>query len=215
MMQLFTRGALAHDLRVAVVAVAAASLVVAAPKVVDTVANADKVDGKHAVGAGASLNQRAGKLVATNSQGRLPDNIIKRVPKAVPGQVLKGEWGAWGGGAGSYVETSVPFGQTLPVAIPGARFTVLNNGETTTECPGPGRVVPRGWLCVYTVTQGNVSGLNGYNATNGNDNTSRTGFGVWGDCNAGDCYQYGPWALRVGSPSDVSLRPVTRGVSNP
>ncbi len=38
--------------------------------------NAHKVDGKHAVGAGTSPTRRAGKLVATNSKGRLPDNII-------------------------------------------------------------------------------------------------------------------------------------------
>jgi hypothetical protein len=38
--------------------------------------NADKVDGKHAVGAGASANQRAGKLVATDGRGRFPSNSI-------------------------------------------------------------------------------------------------------------------------------------------
>lgn len=40
--------------------------------------NAHKVDGKHAVGAGASVSKRAGKLVATDSSGHLPDDIIKR-----------------------------------------------------------------------------------------------------------------------------------------
>jgi hypothetical protein len=38
--------------------------------------NADKVDGKHAVGAGASAQKRAGKLVATNGKGKLPTNIV-------------------------------------------------------------------------------------------------------------------------------------------
>jgi hypothetical protein len=38
--------------------------------------NADRVDGKHAVGAGASVTKRAGKLVATNKQGYLPKNIV-------------------------------------------------------------------------------------------------------------------------------------------
>jgi hypothetical protein len=42
--------------------------------------NAHKVDGKHAVGAAASTAQRAGKLVATNSAGRLPNNIITKAP---------------------------------------------------------------------------------------------------------------------------------------
>ncbi len=39
--------------------------------------NADKVDGRHAVGSGASKAKRAGKLVATNSKGYLPSNIVK------------------------------------------------------------------------------------------------------------------------------------------
>jgi len=41
--------------------------------------NADKVDGKHAVGAGASINNRKGKLVATSPlTGKLPNNIIDK-----------------------------------------------------------------------------------------------------------------------------------------
>jgi len=39
--------------------------------------NADKVDGRHAVGSGASKAKRARKLVATNSSGFLPSNIVK------------------------------------------------------------------------------------------------------------------------------------------
>jgi hypothetical protein len=39
--------------------------------------NADRVDGKHAVGAGAKIRQRAGKLVATDKHGFLPRNIVK------------------------------------------------------------------------------------------------------------------------------------------
>ena len=42
-----------------------------------TYGNADKVDGRHAVGSGASKAKRAGKLVATNSKGYLPSNIVK------------------------------------------------------------------------------------------------------------------------------------------
>ena len=45
--------------------------------------NADKVDGRHAVGSGASIAARKGKLVATNpGSGRLPDNIIAKAPNA-------------------------------------------------------------------------------------------------------------------------------------
>ena len=38
--------------------------------------NADKVDGKHAVGYPTKKTRRAGKLVATNSAGKLPSNIV-------------------------------------------------------------------------------------------------------------------------------------------
>lgn len=45
--------------------------------------NADKVDGKHAVGAGATVQARKGKIVATSgATGRLPNNIIARAPDA-------------------------------------------------------------------------------------------------------------------------------------
>lgn len=44
--------------------------------------NADKVDGRHAVGAAATQAQRAGKLVAANADGRLPNGIIAKAPDA-------------------------------------------------------------------------------------------------------------------------------------
>lgn len=45
--------------------------------------NADKVDGRHAVGAAATVNQRKGKLLATSpTTGRLPNNIIGKAPDA-------------------------------------------------------------------------------------------------------------------------------------
>jgi len=45
--------------------------------------NADKVDGKHAVSSGATVNQRKGKLVATSpTTGLLPNNIIAKAPDA-------------------------------------------------------------------------------------------------------------------------------------
>lgn len=45
--------------------------------------NADKVDGKHAVGSSATVNGRKGRLVATNPRtGRLPNNIISKAPDA-------------------------------------------------------------------------------------------------------------------------------------
>lgn len=75
---------LVQDLRTAVVAVVAAS-VVAGPAAVAAVTyatNADKVDRKHAVGAGASRQTRAGKLVATNGNGYLPNNVLRKARDA-------------------------------------------------------------------------------------------------------------------------------------
>ena len=75
---------LGHDARTVVIAVVAAS-VVAGPSAAAAayVANADKVDNKHAVGAGATATARQGKLVATNSTtGLLPNDIIAKAPDA-------------------------------------------------------------------------------------------------------------------------------------
>jgi hypothetical protein len=50
--------------------------------------NSDKVDGKHAVGSGASVDQRKNKLVATNKDtGQLPNDIIA---KALDSDLLDG-----------------------------------------------------------------------------------------------------------------------------
>ena len=69
------------------VAAATTLLVAGAPAMADAIAsfarNADKVDGKHAVGAGAPLAKRKGKLVATSPRtGRLPNGIIAKAPNA-------------------------------------------------------------------------------------------------------------------------------------
>ena len=76
-----------HALTIAVAAVTAA-VTAGAPAIADGVAhamfahNADKVDDKHAVGAGATIDERKGKLVATNATGRLPNDIIATAPNA-------------------------------------------------------------------------------------------------------------------------------------
>jgi hypothetical protein len=76
---------LKRDLRTVVVAVVAAAVTAGAPALAHGVQhalfahNADKVDGKHAVGSGATLNKAAGNLVATSSSGRF-------APKFVPTQ---------------------------------------------------------------------------------------------------------------------------------
>ena len=71
------------------VALVAATVTAAAPAVGHGVEHAlfahdaDRVDGKHAVGWGATVDDRKGKLVATNATtGQLPNNIIAKAPDA-------------------------------------------------------------------------------------------------------------------------------------
>ncbi|MGH2774532.1 MAG: hypothetical protein ACRDJT_03745 [Actinomycetota bacterium] len=74
-----------HDLRTGVVAVVAAAvtgLAVPAVSAVVQATNADKVDGRHAVGSGATQTERARKLVATGKNGKLPNGIIAKAPNA-------------------------------------------------------------------------------------------------------------------------------------
>ena len=75
---------LARDLRTIVISVVTTSVVVAVPATAAVIAaNSDKVDGKHAVSAGATVAQRKGKLVATNATtGRLPNNLIAKASDA-------------------------------------------------------------------------------------------------------------------------------------
>lgn len=73
---------LKRDLRTVVVAVVAAAVTAGAPALAHGVQhalfahNADKVDGIHAVGAGATPAQAAGKLVATGGSGRFPPKFM-------------------------------------------------------------------------------------------------------------------------------------------
>jgi hypothetical protein len=57
-------------------------LAVPAVSAVVRVTNADKVDGRHAVGSGATQTERARKLVATSKSGKLPNGIIAKAPNA-------------------------------------------------------------------------------------------------------------------------------------
>jgi hypothetical protein len=75
------------DLRTVAVTALTVAVITCAPAVAGSVVrfarNADKVDGKHAVSAGASVAKRKGKLVATSSvTGRLPNDIIAKARDA-------------------------------------------------------------------------------------------------------------------------------------
>jgi hypothetical protein len=73
---------LKKDLRTIVVAVVAATVTAGAPALAHGVQhalfahNADKVDGKHAVGSGASTTQAAGKVVAAGANGRFAPKFM-------------------------------------------------------------------------------------------------------------------------------------------
>jgi hypothetical protein len=76
-----TRNSLALALSTVALVVAAAGT--GGPAIAGVFASdSHRVDGKHAVGARASVANRAGKLVATNGAGRLPNNIITKAPNA-------------------------------------------------------------------------------------------------------------------------------------
>ena len=81
--------------------------------------NAHRVDGKHAVGAGATKAARAGKLVATNSKGFLPNNIIK---KAVNSAKLGGKPKGFFAPA-THTHKGVPYEDVIIVAKSGGDFT--------------------------------------------------------------------------------------------
>src|SRR5207302_1187268 len=75
---------------VLVVAVVTLALPVAAATVVDFARNAGHVDGIRAVHSGTSVSNRTGKLIATDSSGYLPNNIVNKVPLASNAQRLAG-----------------------------------------------------------------------------------------------------------------------------
>ena len=119
---------ISRDVRVAVIAAVCAA-VVAAPTgaVAAYVANADKVDNKHAVGAKASVTKRAGKLVATNKNGRLPNDIIAKAPDSAlfNGLTLRQARTQW---------LSVTSEGTVYSASPGASDVTVTHPATGTYC---------------------------------------------------------------------------------
>lgn len=134
---------LIRDVRTTVVAVVVASLVVAAPAVA-VIINADKVDGKDAVGAGATRTARAGKLVATNSRGYLPNNILV---KAKDSNLLDGlDSTSFLRSNGKAVDSdkldgldSTAFGSPLAFAtVSGAGAIITDRGVASTSRTGVG-----------------------------------------------------------------------------
>lgn len=119
---------LSRDVRVALISAVCAT-VVAAPTgaMAAYVANADKVDNKHAVGAKASVTKRAGKLVATDKTGRLPNDIIAKAPDSAlfNGLTLRQAQTQW---------LSVTADGTIYNASPGASDVTVTHPATGTYC---------------------------------------------------------------------------------
>jgi hypothetical protein len=113
---------------------------------------AGKVDGRDAVGAGATVAQRSGKLVATSpTTGRLPDNIIAKAPDAAK----------LGGFTAAQLKTvSVPLGGLIPGGGAAVSAADVALADTTSSTVSAGFYVPanhrqpdpvRADLVVYTV----------------------------------------------------------------
>ena len=87
----FLRG----EAKTILVAMITAAVTAGGPVIAATVANADKVDGKHAVGSKASLTKAAGKLVATRptgaEKGKLPGKFVGKVASAANADSLGGQ----------------------------------------------------------------------------------------------------------------------------
>jgi hypothetical protein len=122
--------------------------------------NADRVDGKNAVGSGASIQQRAKKLVATNKQGLLPSNIVKplwNLIQGIPGILADGLVGfdEIAGMPASFADGQIAFGEvtgmpagfadgvddgitkmtTSQVVGTAVVLAANGNGEATATCP--------------------------------------------------------------------------------
>lgn len=99
--------------------------------------NADQVDGKDAVSAGATVQQRRGDLVATNATtGRLPNNIIVQAPDSAR---LGGKL------ASTYRDSVIPvswlpaeFVLPTPQISGVADFTTSQNGHLVLQANVPG-----------------------------------------------------------------------------
>ncbi len=117
-----------------------------------------------------------------------------------PGENETGVYSVWGGGAGSYMGTSVSFRIPLSANLPSANVTFIAVGGTVTAaCPGPGWAAP-GHLCVYEMGQGGRTFSQIYNPYHlgGGVGASQWGFGIYFSVTAATAWSYGTWT--VGAP---------------
>ena len=181
--------------------------------VADYARNSDQVDGRDAVGAGASAAERAGNVVATNRAGKLPASAIPTVSNAekldgldaakftrsvLPsGQTLRGDYAAWGSSNGYFGDT-VQFRMRIPSDVDSADVSWMSSvAAPTAECPGPGRAAA-GHLCVYEVGGGSRSAGVVIAPEDGGRGASTFGFSVKFLASGGGAgFSYGTWAYRA------------------
>lgn len=122
--------------------------------------NADRVDGFHAVGAGASSVRRAGRLVATDAHGWFPASAVNPAsafPEAVPpGATVRGTWFLHDQDVshlpGVYWATGISF----PARIYGTLTPeYVDPGAPTSQCTGTADApeAAPGYLCLYLRTR--------------------------------------------------------------
>lgn len=205
---------LRRDLRTALVAAVVAILVTSTPSIAAKVKNADKVDGKHAVAAKASVAKRAGKLVATDKSGYLPNDIVRkpadadrldgldstafRPRTAAPGELMTGIVAmVTANTTNSSAATTATFPASLSSALPASRATVVPPGGSTAQCPGVGQVAVNGWLCVYEAGIFKVLGAGVIDPATTTGGVNRDGFELSIGCDIGTCILEGTYAVRA------------------
>lgn len=202
---------LVRDLRVVGVSVFVTTALAAGPAMAAYDAlNSDAVDGKDAVSAGAKIAKRAGKLVATDSHGYLPNNIVRRVGNSFrlqgrgrsafvqhqtdPGELQTGLW-AVSGAPGDYGASAVSLPERLKGSIGLSNTEVLQSGDTSAACPGPGQVTSPGHMCLYVTDKSNASMFFVTDPDTGDVGVAPSGF-VLLTTFTDNGYAYGTYAVR-------------------
>jgi hypothetical protein len=121
------------DLRTIVIAVVAAAVTAGGPAIAHGVHaafahNADKVDGKHAVGSGSSLGNAGGKLVATQGSGKFAPKFI---PTLKSFQAVKSSNESLAGSTSSGTANTVLTLPNLPAGTYAVSATVGGNAQST------------------------------------------------------------------------------------
>jgi hypothetical protein len=137
--------------------------------------NADKVDGKHAVGAKATVDARKKKLVATSRQGYLPNNIIKQAPDSAKlgGKAAGAYMSDWEYVRGANVSLDIGEYGSAVATCPAGKYIVSANFTTTDGIPDS----PTVFRSIINEDQTSV----GFTAVNNTASNNRQ-FWAWAIC---------------------------------